>query len=165
MKFLGQGSDPSCGYDLSRSCGNTGSLTHYAGLGNKPVSQHSQDTTNPVVPQRELLFRYFTCSSWNKTIPWHNMDCFCWVYYALDKHSSYLQSFQKSPKEDAVISPNLKFTETQVQRGEYSTKITQWRSGQFGFQTCSVWCQSIHSSCSAMLSETSLNPDFCSLST
>ena len=32
-KFPGQGSNPSCSCDLGHSCGNTGSLTHYARLG------------------------------------------------------------------------------------------------------------------------------------
>ena len=34
---------------------NARSLTHCARPGIKPVSQHSQDTTNPVAPQWELL--------------------------------------------------------------------------------------------------------------
>ena len=55
MKFLGQGSDLSQNLDLSHSCGNARSLTHCAGPGIKSASQHSQDTTDPVVPQQELL--------------------------------------------------------------------------------------------------------------
>ena len=55
MEFPGQGSDPSCSCHLSRSCGNAGSLTHCARLGNEPESQRSQDASDPVVPQRELL--------------------------------------------------------------------------------------------------------------
>ena len=51
--FPGQGSDPSC------SCGSAGSLTHCAGPGVKPASQPSQDTSDPLVPQRELLFFLF----------------------------------------------------------------------------------------------------------
>ena len=39
---------------LSCSCGNAGSLTHYARLGMAPASQSSQDTSDPVVPQQEL---------------------------------------------------------------------------------------------------------------
>ena len=31
-------------------CGNAGFLTHCAGLGIKPASQHSRDTTDPVAP-------------------------------------------------------------------------------------------------------------------
>ena len=52
MEFLGQGSDPSCSFDLSCYCicSNTGSLTHSTGLGIEPVSQHSQDAANPIVP-------------------------------------------------------------------------------------------------------------------
>ena len=38
-------SDPSCRCNLSHSCGNTGSLTHCAGLGIEPASQCSQDAT------------------------------------------------------------------------------------------------------------------------
>ena len=34
---------------------NTGSLTHCARLGIEPASQCSRDTTNPTVPQQELL--------------------------------------------------------------------------------------------------------------
>ena len=47
--------DPSHICDLSHSCGNAGSLTHCAGPGIKPASQRSQDATDPVVPQQELL--------------------------------------------------------------------------------------------------------------
>ena len=54
-EFLGQGSDPSCSHDLSHSHGNAGSLTHCARLGIEPASQCSQDTADPIVPQRELL--------------------------------------------------------------------------------------------------------------
>ena len=49
MEFPGQESDP------SHSCGNTQSLTHYAGPGAEPGSQGSRDTTDPVGPQQELL--------------------------------------------------------------------------------------------------------------
>ena len=55
MELLGQGSDLSHGSDLSRSWGNTGSLTHCARLGIEPVSQHSQDAANPTAPEQELL--------------------------------------------------------------------------------------------------------------
>ena len=47
MEFPDQGSD--------LSCINSGSLTHCAGPGIEPSSQCSRDTTNPIVPQRELL--------------------------------------------------------------------------------------------------------------
>ena len=50
----GQGSDPSHSCNLSHSCDNTRSLIHCTRLGIKPTSQHSQDATNPVVPQQEL---------------------------------------------------------------------------------------------------------------
>ena len=48
MQFPSQGSDPCCCYN------HTGSLTHCAGLGIAPVSQHSKDTADPAVPQQEL---------------------------------------------------------------------------------------------------------------
>ena len=54
-EFPGQGSDPRCRCHLGRSCSNAGFLTHCARLGIKPVSQHSQDTANPIVPEQELL--------------------------------------------------------------------------------------------------------------
>ena len=57
-EFLGQGSDPSYSCDLSHTCGNTGSLTHCARLGIKPLSWHSQDAANPVAPQWELLLLF-----------------------------------------------------------------------------------------------------------
>ena len=44
---------PQC--NLSCSCSNAWSLTHCARLGIEPASQRSQDNTNPVVPQWELL--------------------------------------------------------------------------------------------------------------
>ena len=54
MELLSQGSDWSCSCELSRNCSNTGFLTHCAGLGITPKSQHSQDTADPVMPQWEL---------------------------------------------------------------------------------------------------------------
>ena len=51
MEFPGQGSDPSQNCDLSHSYSNARSLTHCAGPGIEPASQHSQDTTNLVAPQ------------------------------------------------------------------------------------------------------------------
>ena len=42
-------------WDLSHSCGNTGSLTYYARWVIEPVSQCSQDAPDPVVPQGELM--------------------------------------------------------------------------------------------------------------
>ena len=53
MEF--QESDPNCSCNLNRSCSNAGSLTHCAGPGIEPASQHSQDATDPVLPQKELL--------------------------------------------------------------------------------------------------------------
>ena len=46
MAFLGQGSNLSCSCDLSRCCSNTATLKPL-----EPVSQCSQDTADPVVPQ------------------------------------------------------------------------------------------------------------------
>ena len=78
MEFPGQGSDPSCNCDLSRSCSNTvGSLTHCAGPGIKPAFQSFQDRANPIVPQRELpiyiIFFFFFCFLgmylWNMEVP------------------------------------------------------------------------------------------------
>ena len=54
MEFLGQGSDSSCGYHISCSCGNTRFLTRWAGPGIEPASQHSQGATGPIAPQQEL---------------------------------------------------------------------------------------------------------------
>ena len=55
MEFPNQGSDLSDSCHLGHSCGNARSLTHYAGLGIEPAFQRSQDATEPVAPQRELL--------------------------------------------------------------------------------------------------------------
>ena len=52
-EFLGQGSDPSQSCDL-RCCRIARSLTHCAGLGIEPSSQHCIDTAHPVAPQQEL---------------------------------------------------------------------------------------------------------------
>ena len=54
MEFLGQGSDLSCSCDLSHSYGSVGSLAQYARLGIEPVSQHSQDASDPIGPRQEL---------------------------------------------------------------------------------------------------------------
>ena len=43
---MGQGSDPSCSWDLSCSCGNARSLTHCARLGTEPASQRFQDAAD-----------------------------------------------------------------------------------------------------------------------
>ena len=48
--FLSWGRD----HILSCNCGNAGSLTHWAGPGMDPVSQHSRDAADPTVPQQEL---------------------------------------------------------------------------------------------------------------
>lgn len=60
MELPGQGSDPSCNLDLSCRCSKvrSGSLTHCAGLGIEPVPQLFQDTTNPIVSQKELRHFY-----------------------------------------------------------------------------------------------------------
>ena len=60
MEFPDHGSDPSRSHDLCHSCASPGSLTHCAGPGMEPASQGSQDTTDPVAPQRELptLFHF-----------------------------------------------------------------------------------------------------------
>lgn len=50
-----QGSDLRCSCDLSRSCVNAGSLIHCAWAGFEPGSQHSQEATDHIAPQRELL--------------------------------------------------------------------------------------------------------------
>ena len=50
MEFPGQGSDTSYSY------GNAGALTHYAGLGTEPPTQHSTNADDLVTPHQELLF-------------------------------------------------------------------------------------------------------------
>ena len=50
MEFLDQESDPKFSQNLSSSCSNTGSLTHYARLGIEPASHHSYDAAYIVVP-------------------------------------------------------------------------------------------------------------------
>ena len=55
----GQGSDPSHSWDLSCSCSITGSLTHCAEPRIEPAFEHSQDTTDPIAPQREPPSKYF----------------------------------------------------------------------------------------------------------
>ena len=54
LAIQGQGSDLSHSCDLSRSCGNAGSLTHCARLGIEPVSQTSQEAADLAAPQWEL---------------------------------------------------------------------------------------------------------------
>ena len=56
-----KGSDPSCSCscNLQCSCSSTRSLSHCARPGMEPVSQHSRDGTDPVVPQWELHVIYF----------------------------------------------------------------------------------------------------------
>ena len=66
MLFWGQESDLSHSCNLSHSSGNAGSLTHCAGPGIKPRSQHYQDADNPIVQQRELLSCLFFKTSREK---------------------------------------------------------------------------------------------------
>ena len=61
VEFPGQGSDLSCRCNLSCSCSNARSLIPCAGLGIEPVSQGSQDATNPDAPQWELQIRIPNC--------------------------------------------------------------------------------------------------------
>jgi len=56
----GQASDPNLGHEPSHSCSNTRSLTHCAGPDIEHASQHSQDTTNPIMPQQELPFCFYS---------------------------------------------------------------------------------------------------------
>ena len=50
MEFPGQGSDPSHTFSLCCRCGNSGSLTHCAGLGIKPASQRYRDSASLGTP-------------------------------------------------------------------------------------------------------------------
>ena len=54
VELPGQGSDPSRSCDLCCTCGNTGSLSHCAEPGIKPMLRCSQDIAHPIVPQQEL---------------------------------------------------------------------------------------------------------------
>ena len=49
-EFPGQGSDSNHSCGQGHSCSNIGSLTHCARPGIKPVCQHSQDTSDSIVP-------------------------------------------------------------------------------------------------------------------
>ena len=52
MEFLGQGSDPSCSFNL---CCNAGSLSHCVEWrGVEPVSWYCRDAADPIMPQWEL---------------------------------------------------------------------------------------------------------------
>jgi len=70
VEFPGQGSDPSCRYDLCHCCGNTGSLTHCEGQGIEPASQCSRNAADPIASQgNSCLFVFMTApvayvSSW-----------------------------------------------------------------------------------------------------
>ena len=59
MEFLGQESDLSRSCYLIHSCNNARSLTHCARPEIKPVSQGSQDATNPIVLQQKIQGVYF----------------------------------------------------------------------------------------------------------
>ena len=79
-QFLRQGSNCSC--NLSHSCGNARSLTHCAGPGIKPVSQCSQETIDPIMPQWELLKQFLIwfahTSMRNKPTKIQNMEFPLW---------------------------------------------------------------------------------------
>ena len=55
MEFLDRELDPSHSCDLHQQLHNTGSLTHCAWPGIKPVSYSSRDAADTTVPQQELL--------------------------------------------------------------------------------------------------------------
>ena len=67
-ELLGPGSDSTRRCHLRHSYGRAGSLTHSAGPGMEPGSQHSQDAANPVPPLRELphvnIFNNSQLSKW-----------------------------------------------------------------------------------------------------
>ena len=55
MEFLDQESDGGYSHDLSYSCDNVRPLTHCATPGIKPASHCSQDSTDPIASQWQLL--------------------------------------------------------------------------------------------------------------
>ena len=54
MEFLGRGSDPSTVVTYSVAVATPDPLTHFAGLGIKPVSWCHREAADPVAPQRGL---------------------------------------------------------------------------------------------------------------
>ena len=73
MGFLGQGFGLSFSCGLSPSCGNMRSLTHCAGPGIEPASQHSQDVANPAAPQHRLQLSLFIGKGFLAK-PWGRQD-------------------------------------------------------------------------------------------
>ena len=73
LEFPGQGSDPSHSRNLSRRCGNAGSLTHCAWPGIEPVTQHFQDAaaTNPTVHSGNFRLVCFKRSCPHLPLPHH----------------------------------------------------------------------------------------------
>lgn len=51
MELPSQGSDLNRSCDISRSCSNTGLLTHCSRPGSEPAFPHSQDATDPIAPR------------------------------------------------------------------------------------------------------------------
>ena len=70
-KILGQGSNLSLSCDLHHSCSNTGSLTHCAGMGIKPMPQRQ-----PGPLQRQCWILYPLLHSQNS-----NLSNFCFVLF------------------------------------------------------------------------------------
>jgi len=60
MEFLGQGSDPSCNCNPSHSWEDQ-ILNPLARLGIEPMSPHTQNATDPAVPQQELHLFIYLC--------------------------------------------------------------------------------------------------------
>ena len=73
MEFLGQGSDPNQGLNLSHSCGNASSLTHCARLGTKPASQPPR-CLQSLVPQGKLPPLFFLAAPWHVELPGQGSD-------------------------------------------------------------------------------------------
>ena len=91
MELHSQGSDRSLSRDLSHSGDNTGSCGfHSASPRIEPMSQHSQDITNPIAPQQELQFLYILngcrCQiarvpNWIQLKEWYNhLFLSVWIY-------------------------------------------------------------------------------------
>ena len=87
MEFMGQGSDPSHSHDLSHSCSNAGSLTHCGRPRIEPVTQHSQDSTDSIVPQEELLYIYLFILIFN-----------FYVYFFVEPHLWHMEDTRPGVK-------------------------------------------------------------------
>ena len=109
LAFPSQRSHLSCSCNLSRRCGNAGSLTHCAGP-REPrwaASQHSPGANNPVAPQQDLLRPGFKPAAWGGAGVWslHGGPAHTATCKVLEKRGLCVSQHQQGERPPSPGSP------------------------------------------------------------